>query len=51
MRAAILGSGEGRERYQARGSVMHFKALARLDDGDLSVMERTLHRQTTSARS
>ncbi len=42
MRAAILGPGEGHEHYQARGSVMHFKALARLDDGDLSVMERTL---------
>jgi mannose-6-phosphate isomerase-like protein (cupin superfamily) len=42
MRATILGPGESHERYQARGSVMHFKALARLDDGDLSVMERTL---------
>jgi mannose-6-phosphate isomerase-like protein (cupin superfamily) len=42
VRAEILGPGEGHERYEARGSVMHFKALARLDDGDLSVMERTL---------
>jgi len=28
--------------FQARGSVMWFKAVAELDDGDLSVMERTL---------
>lgn len=42
MPAEVLGPGQGHECYSARGSVMHFKALARLDDGDLSVMERTL---------
>lgn len=42
MHADVLGSGQGHEHYTARGSVMHFKAIARLDDGDLSVMERTL---------
>lgn len=40
--ARIVGRGEGRSRYTARGSVMLFKALAEQDDGDLSVMERTL---------
>ncbi len=38
----VVGPGEGHARYSARGSVMHFKALAELDDGDLSLMERTL---------
>jgi len=38
----ILGPGEGWKRYTARGSVMFFKALAEQDDGDLSLMERTL---------
>jgi mannose-6-phosphate isomerase-like protein (cupin superfamily) len=38
----VLGRGEGRRRYTARGSVMLFKALAEQDDGDLSLMERTL---------
>ncbi|HTT51349.1 MAG TPA: cupin domain-containing protein [Streptosporangiaceae bacterium] len=38
----VLGPGEGHARYTARGSVMYFKALAELDGGDLSLMERTL---------
>ena len=38
----VLGPGEGHASYTARGSVMYFKALAGLDDGDLSLMERTL---------
>jgi mannose-6-phosphate isomerase-like protein (cupin superfamily) len=38
----VLGRGEGRRRYTARGSVMLFKALAEQDDGDLSLMERSL---------
>jgi len=38
----VIGHGEGRRRYTARGSVMFFKALAEEDDGDISVMERTL---------
>jgi mannose-6-phosphate isomerase-like protein (cupin superfamily) len=38
----VIGPGEGHARYSARGSVMYFKALAELDDGDLSLMERTL---------
>lgn len=38
----VLGRGEGLKRYSARGSVMLFKALAEQDDGDLSLMERTL---------
>ncbi len=38
----VLGPGEGHARYSARGSVMYVKALAELDDGDLSLMERTL---------
>lgn len=40
--ADVLGPGEGHARFEARGSVMMFKALAGLDDGDLSLMERTL---------
>jgi len=38
----VVGRGEGQERYTARGSVMFFKAMAERDDGDLSLMERTL---------
>jgi mannose-6-phosphate isomerase-like protein (cupin superfamily) len=38
----VLGRGEGEKRYSARGSVMFFKALAELDGGDFSLMERTL---------
>jgi mannose-6-phosphate isomerase-like protein (cupin superfamily) len=38
----VTGRGEGQQRYTARGSVMLFKALAEQDNGDLSVMERTL---------
>jgi mannose-6-phosphate isomerase-like protein (cupin superfamily) len=38
----VVGPGEGRRTYTARGSVMFFKALAEQDDGDLSLMERTL---------
>ncbi len=38
----VLGPGEGHARFTARGSVMFFKALAGQDDGDLSLMERTL---------
>jgi hypothetical protein len=42
MIAGVVGRGEGQERYLARGSVMLFKALASQDDGDFSLMERTL---------
>ena len=42
MSAGLIGPGEGQKRYTARGSVMFFKALAEQDDGDLSLMERTL---------
>lgn len=42
MNSEVLGPGEGRQRYSARGSVMFFKALAEHDDGDFSLMERTL---------
>ena len=38
----VIGRGEAERKYTARGSVMMFKALAELDDGDLSLMERTL---------
>lgn len=38
----VLQRGEGTSRYRARGSVMLFKALAEQDDGDFSLMERTL---------
>ncbi len=38
----VIGRGEAQKTYTARGSVMMFKALAELDDGDLSLMERTL---------
>jgi mannose-6-phosphate isomerase-like protein (cupin superfamily) len=42
MTAQVLGPGEGRQRYTARGSVMYFKALAEHNGGDFSLMERTL---------
>jgi hypothetical protein len=42
MNGGVLGRGEGRRRYTARGSVMFFKALAEQDGGDFSLMERTL---------
>ncbi|WP_328324850.1 hypothetical protein OHA70_34335 [Kribbella sp. NBC_00382] len=38
----MLGPGESEQEYTARGSRMFFKALAGQDDGDLSLMERTL---------
>lgn len=38
----MIGRGEGKQRFTARGSVMLFKALAEEDDGDFSLMERTL---------
>jgi mannose-6-phosphate isomerase-like protein (cupin superfamily) len=38
----VVGRGEGQRTYTARGSVMLFKALAEQDDGDFSLMERTL---------
>ena len=41
MNAEVVGPGQGK-RYTARGSVMVFKALAEQDDGDFSLMERTL---------
>ena len=37
-----MGRGEGEKRYTARGSLMLFKARAEQDDGDFSLMERTL---------
>lgn len=40
--AQVLGAGEAHRTYTARGSAMHFKAVAALDDGDFSLMERTL---------
>lgn len=42
MITGVVGRGGGQKRYTARGSVMLFKALAEQDDGDLSLMERTL---------
>lgn len=42
MAERVIGPGEGFRRYTARGSVMFFKALGEQDDGDLSLMERTL---------
>jgi mannose-6-phosphate isomerase-like protein (cupin superfamily) len=42
MTVQVVGRGEGQRRYRARGSLMFFKALAEQDDGDLSLMERTL---------
>lgn len=38
----VLGPGEAVRTYEARGSVMWLKAVADQDDGDLSLMERTL---------
>jgi mannose-6-phosphate isomerase-like protein (cupin superfamily) len=38
----VLGPGQAVVTYSARGSEMMFKAIAALDDGDLSLMERTL---------
>lgn len=42
MTISVVGRGEGHEQYHARGSTMYFKALADQDDGDFSLMERTL---------
>jgi mannose-6-phosphate isomerase-like protein (cupin superfamily) len=42
MGAQVLGSGDGVRHYRARGSDMFFKAIAEEDDGDFSLMERTL---------
>ncbi|MGD0394641.1 MAG: cupin domain-containing protein [Acidimicrobiales bacterium] len=42
MEIRVVGRGEGERTYNARGSVMFFKALAERDDGDFSLMERTL---------
>ena len=42
MMTGVIGRGAGERRYEARGSVMLFKALAEQDDGDFSLMERTL---------
>ena len=42
MAIGVIGRGEGQERYSARGSEMYFKAVAATDDGDFSLMERTL---------
>ncbi len=42
MTIGVVGRGEGHEQYRARGSTMYFKALADQDDGDFSLMERTL---------
>src|SRR5271155_1447689 len=42
MTIGVIGRGEGQEQYRARGSTMYFKALADQDDGDFSLMERTL---------
>jgi mannose-6-phosphate isomerase-like protein (cupin superfamily) len=38
----VIGPGEAAKQYRARGSVMFFKALAEQNDGDFSLMERTL---------
>jgi mannose-6-phosphate isomerase-like protein (cupin superfamily) len=42
MMTGVIGRGAGERRYEARGSVMLFKALAEQDGGDFSLMERTL---------
>jgi mannose-6-phosphate isomerase-like protein (cupin superfamily) len=42
MAGKVVGAGGWRDRYTARGSVMLFKAVAADDDGDFSLMERTL---------
>jgi mannose-6-phosphate isomerase-like protein (cupin superfamily) len=38
----VLGRGQAQREYTARGSRMFFKAVAEQDDGDFSLMERTL---------
>jgi len=38
----LFGPGEGVARYSARGSEMCFKAIGAGDDGDFSLMERSL---------
>lgn len=38
----VLGPGESVRQYQARGSALRFKAVADQNDGDFSLMERTL---------
>lgn len=40
--ADVFACGEAVEIYAARGSEMFFKAIAAHDDGDFSLMERTL---------
>jgi len=42
MIAGVIRRGEGEKQYSARGSVMFFKAVAEQNDGDFSLMERTL---------
>jgi mannose-6-phosphate isomerase-like protein (cupin superfamily) len=42
MMTEVIGPGDGQQRYEARGSVMLFKALAAQDNGDFSLMERSL---------
>jgi mannose-6-phosphate isomerase-like protein (cupin superfamily) len=42
MAGEVIGPGGWRDRYTARGSLMLFKAVAADDDGDFSLMERTL---------
>lgn len=42
MMTRVIGPGDGHQRYEARGSVMLFKALAAQDNGDFSLMERSL---------
>jgi mannose-6-phosphate isomerase-like protein (cupin superfamily) len=42
MTGRVLGPGDSERMYTARGSKMFFKALAEQDDGDFSLMERTL---------
>jgi mannose-6-phosphate isomerase-like protein (cupin superfamily) len=40
--ADVLADGDAVQTYSARGSEMFFKATAARDDGDFSLMERTL---------
>jgi mannose-6-phosphate isomerase-like protein (cupin superfamily) len=42
MSSRVIRPGAGTRTYRARGSAMFFKALADEDDGDFSLMERTL---------
>jgi mannose-6-phosphate isomerase-like protein (cupin superfamily) len=42
MIVGVVGRGDGQKTYSARGSLMLFKALAEQNDGDFSLMERTL---------